>query len=103
MRKSMVRSIRISGKYTYILSESAYKSTGCGAESKFGIRIIGERVSAAVEDIAEDYRAVYDLFRNIAEEGLYPERLHKAVKERLSGRCPKIIPFRIMPDRPDIA
>ena len=50
----MVRSIRISGKYTYILSESAYKSTGCGAESKFGIRIIGERVSAAVEDIAEE-------------------------------------------------
>lgn len=89
----MIRIVCQSGEYAYILSQSTVMSEDFGKVQVYGISIIGKDSKSAVEDISDDFNAVYGLFDLIANGELCPEHLENVVEDFLTDSL-NIIPFR---------
>lgn len=90
----MVKIVCQSGEYAYILSQSTVISEDFGKVQMYGISIIGKDSKSAVEDISDDFNAVYGLFDLIVNGELCPEHLENVVEDFLSDNL-HIIPFRV--------
>lgn len=99
----MIRMVRNSNEYVYVLSENCFEHEEYGTVRGFGITIIGKTERVTAEDISDNFQFVNDLFDVIVEEKLYPEHLLEVIEDYLSGNYSEIIPINFYSRFPYIA